>query len=70
MSIQQVNPVKDFNDNQSEENFENKSVDESSHKLSKRDYALMGTYAYINIITGSVYSCLAPFFPKEVNLLH
>ena len=47
----------------------NKLSEESigQRKLNKKDYALIATYSYVNIMTGCVYSCLAPFFPKEVS---
>lgn len=35
-------------------------------KLTRKDYIIIATFAYVNIIIGCAYSCLAPFFPKEV----
>ncbi|XP_015787967.1 MFS-type transporter SLC18B1 [Tetranychus urticae] len=34
-------------------------------KLTRKDYIIIATFAYVNIIIGCAYSCLAPFFPKE-----
>uniref|UniRef100_T1KKP1 Major facilitator superfamily (MFS) profile domain-containing protein n=1 Tax=Tetranychus urticae TaxID=32264 RepID=T1KKP1_TETUR len=40
-------------------------ITEKSAKLDKKDYAIMATFAYVNMIIGTAFSSLAPFFPKE-----
>ena len=36
------------------------------HKLTSQQKILLLTFAYGNICAGTVYSSIAPFFPKEV----